>query len=150
VEHRPPAQGRQLAQSAPYPKVLEGLVRSASYRPGWKLILEEMDRGQGSRGLTLDIITMGHDSYHPERGANYAVHHYFPVPPAAYNERSWRHWIFECLLAVEKHECMEFFRIGGKPAYPPAHGPGNDPYLVLIYGDDLDRRTRFTGEVSPG
>jgi hypothetical protein len=45
---------------------------------------------------------------------------------------------------------MEFFRIGGKPVYPPAHGPGNDPYLVLTYGEDLDRRTRFTGEVGPG
>ena len=44
---------------------------------------------------------------------------------------------------------MENFRIGGKPAYPPAHGPGNSPYLVLQYGTDEDRRMSFRGELNP-
>jgi len=138
-----------MAQRAPYPAVLEDLVSRLSYRPGWTFHLAELDRGQGSRGLTLVITTLGHDSYNPEHGQGYRVNHYMLVPPAAYDERSWRNWLFEQLLLVERHECMEFYRIDGQPVYPPAHGPGNDPYLVLTYGTDLDRRTKFTGEVSP-
>ena len=138
-----------MGQRAPYPAVLEDLVSRLSYRPGWTFRLAELDRGQGSRGLTLVITTMGHDSYNPEMGQGYRVNHYMLVPPASYDERSWRNWLFEQLLLVERHECMEFYRIDGQPVYPPAHGPGNDPYLVLTYGTDLDRRTKFTGEVSP-
>lgn len=144
--HRPK---RLAQQQAPYPDELEDLVGKASYRPGWTFELGYLDRGQGSEGLTLDITTCGFDSYHPGRGQHYQVHHYFPVPPAAFNRRSWENWLFECLLLVERHECMEFFRIDGKVVHPPAHGPGNDPYLVLSYGTDLDRRTKFTGEVNP-
>jgi hypothetical protein len=138
-----------MRQEAPYPDELEDLVEKLAYRPGWAFKLAHTDREQGSVGLTLIITTRGFDSYHPERGENYRVNHYMPVPPAAYNQRSWVNWLFECLLSVEKHECMEFFRIDGQPVHPPAHGPGNDPYLVLTYGDDTDRRTRFTGEVNP-
>lgn len=134
---------------APYPDELEDLVGRLSYRPGWKFWLGEYDRGQGSEGLTLDVITRGYDSYNLAEGETYQVHHYFPVPPAAYNRRSWINWLFECLLDVEKHECMEFFRLDGEPVHPPAHGPGNSPYLVLTYGTDVDRRTKFTGEVEP-
>lgn len=138
-----------LRQEAPYPEVLEDLVSRLSYRPGWAFKLAHIDRGQDSEGLTLIITTKGYDSYNPDLGQGYRVNHYMLVPPAAYDERSWRNWLFEQLLLVEKHECMEFSRIDGKPVVPPAHGPGNDPYLVLTYGEDIDRRTKFTGEVSP-
>jgi hypothetical protein len=111
--------------------------------------LLDKDRGQGSKGLTLIITTKGYDSYHPENGEGYRVHHYMLVPPAAYDRRSWENWLFEQLLLVERHECMEFFTIDGKRPKAPAHGPGNDPYLVLTYGDDVDRRTKFTGELNP-
>jgi hypothetical protein len=138
-----------MRQEAPYPQILADLVDRATYRPGWRITLGDRDRDQGSVGLTLVVTTCGYDSYHPERGETYQVNYFFPVPPAAYDERSWRNWLFEQLQAVEKHECMEFFRIDDQVVYPPAHGPGNDPYLVLHYGDDLDRRTRYTGEVNP-
>jgi hypothetical protein len=119
------------------------------YRPGWEFELTHHDRGQGSAGLTLIITTRGFDSYHPERGEHYRVNHYMPVPPAAYDRRSWENWLFEQLLIVEKHECMEFFSIDGTRPKAPAHGPGNDPYLVLTYGDDADRRTSFRGTLNP-
>jgi hypothetical protein len=138
-----------MRQEAPYPRELEDLVKQVSYRPGWRIMLTVLDRGQGSEGLTLVITTLGYDSYNPDQGENYRVNHYFPVPPAAYNRRSWQHWLFEQFLAVEQHECMEFFRIGGEVPFAPAHGPGNNPYLVLTYGEDLDRRTKFTGEINP-
>ena len=79
-----------------------------------------------------------------------------PVPPAAFDTRSWQRWLFDQLLLVEQHEAMEFFAIhdspGGEHAvrpFAPSHGPGNSPYTVLEYATDLDRRTKFTGEVNP-
>lgn len=136
-----------MTQEAPYPVALENLVNDLRYRPGWTFFLETVDRGQGSRGLTLDIVTRGYDSYHPERGENYRVHHYMAVPPAAYDPRSWRRWLFEQVLLVERHEAMEFFVVDGERPFAPHHGPGNDPYIVFEHGTDEDIRTRFTGEV---
>ena len=132
---------------APYPIILEALVGKLTYRPGWRIRLDTIDRGQGSAGLTLIITTRGFDSYHPEDA--YRVNHYMPVPPAAYNEQSWRRWLFEQILLVERHECCEFFKIDGLRPYAPHHGPGNDPYVVFERGTDEEARTMFTGQVNP-
>jgi hypothetical protein len=139
-----------LTQTAPFPTLLADLVNRCAYRPGWTVtLMRDHDRGQGSKGLTLDIVTLGYNSYHPERGQTYGVHHYFPVPPAAYDERSWRRWLFEQFLLVERHEAMEFFQIDGERPYAPHHGPGNDPYIVFEHGSDEDARTSFRGAVKP-
>lgn len=138
-----------MRQEAPYPAVLARLVAELTYRPGWTFRLDHVDRGQGSEGLTLDVTTLGYDSYHPERGESYRVHHYVPVPPAAFDERSWRRWLFEQLLLVERHEACEFFKLGGERPYAPHHGPGNDPYVVFELGTEVDKRTSFRGEVRP-
>lgn len=132
---------------APWPTELQALIYVLRYRPGWTFSLESIDRGQGSSGLTLDIITKGYNSYHPERGENYQVHHYMPVPPASYNRASWQRWLFEQCLLVDRHEAMEFFAIDGEHPYAPNHGPGNDPYTVREVTTDEARRTSFRGEV---
>jgi hypothetical protein len=144
-----------LRQEAPYPEALAYLVDRLSYRPGWKFTLSDYDRGQGSQGLTLIITTLGYNSYHPGHGETYSVSHYMPVPPAAFDHRSWQRWLFDQCLLVERHECMEFFAVrdspGGEHAvrpYAPSHGPGNDPYIVREVGTDTDRRTSFRGEVN--
>ena len=134
---------------APYPQILADLVSRLSYRK-WRFVLDHIDRGQGSEGLTLVITTLGYDSYNPEDGEGYRVNHYMPVPPAAYNEQSWRRWLFEQCLLVERHECCEFFKIDGKRPYAPHHGPGNDPYVVFERGTDIEARTMYTGEVRNG
>jgi len=136
-------------QRAPYPIILDDLVKKLRYRPGWTCRLHSIDRGQASEGLTLIITTLGYDSYNPDEGQHYRVNHYMPVPPAAYDERSWRRWLFEQFLLVERHECMEFFAIGGKRPYAPHHGPGNDCYAVFEHGSAIDTRTMYTGEVLP-
>lgn len=155
-----------MRQEAPFPTILGELVEALAYRPGWQFVFGDIDRGQGSAGLTLDIVTLGYNSYHPDRGETYSVHHYMPVPPASYNRQSWQRWLFEQCLLVERHEAMEFFRfeydtpnqvgievLGTthhvERPYAPHHGPGNDPYIVFEHGTDLDVRTRFTGEVLP-
>jgi hypothetical protein len=144
-----------MHQTAPYPEILAELVDQLHYREaeGWEYRLEEdlqrdkPGRHTGeSRGLTLVIQRCGPDSYHPE--SIIAVSHYFPVPPATFNQRSWLWWLFERLGDVELHERMENFKVNGEPVFPPAHGPGNDPYLVLVYGTDEDRRTSFRGDLN--
>lgn len=133
-------------QQAPYPEELDRLLQGLTYRPGFAFRLEDMDRGQGSCGLTLTITVITPDSYNHER--TIAVNHLFPVPPAAYDERSWRRWLFDQIGLVELHERCEFFTIDGEKPYAPSHGPGNDPYLVRELGTDLDRRTAYTGAVN--
>ena len=144
-----------MRQEAPDPLALHNLVGRLRYKPGWRTWLDDIDRGQGSRGLTLVVQRTGPDAYHPDRDL-LQVNHYFPVPPAAYDERSWRRWLFDRLLDVETHEAIEFFQLatgdGAATVRPlaPSHGPGNDPYMIREPdGTDLDRRTKFTGEVEP-
>lgn len=115
--------GRDMQQLAPFPEILAALVERMAYRPGWEFSLEDIDRGQGSEGLTFIVTSLGYNSYHPDRGETYRVHHYFPVPPAAYDARSWRRWLFERLLEVERHECAEFFQLTATCA--DCHGEGS-------------------------
>jgi hypothetical protein len=138
---------RLLTQSAPYPHLLEQLVRDADYMPGWRFRLAEADRGQGSSGLTLFItVTVPHSYLH---SSQITVAHLFPVPPAAYDARSWQHWLLEQILLVHRHEACEFLTVAGAKPYAPSHGPGNDPYLVREIGTDTDVKTSFRGEANP-
>jgi len=134
-----------MRQEAPYPDVLDAMVKTLRYKPGWQFRLADLDRGQGSTGLTLVIHITGPDSYHPER--QISVNHYMLVPPAAYDARSWRRWLFDQVLLVEQHEACEFFTLDGEKPYAPSHGPGNDPYLIREVGTLDDQRTSFRGEL---
>lgn len=136
-----------MRQVAPDPEALAELVAALRYKAGWTFTLEDVDRGQGSAGLTLCILIDTPDSYRPERRRQ--VMHYMPVPPAAYDERSWRRWLFDQICLVERHEACEFFIVGDARPYAPHHGPGNDPYIVFDHGTDLDVRTSFRGDVKP-
>jgi hypothetical protein len=136
-----------MTQTAPFPTLLADLVAVLKYRPGWQFrLVDNLDRGQGSKGLTLVITTATVDSYPPHDPIR--VNHYMLVPPAAYDARSWRRWLLDQVLLVERHEACEFFTLDGDKPYAPSHGPGNDPYLVREVGTDEDRRTSFRGELS--
>lgn len=144
-----------MRQEAPFPDALAYLVERVAYKEHWRLSLEDLDRDQGSRGLTLVIRRHGPDAYHP--GRMLPVNHYFIVPAASYNPRSWQRWLFDRIRDVESHEAAEFFRIADSPGsehavrpYAPLHSPGNDPYLVAELATDEDRRTSFRGELNPG
>lgn len=135
---------------APYPQELAELVEEIEYRPGWEFYLKHEDRGQGSVGLTLKILSRGYDTYHPENGEMYRVWHYFIVPAAAYDKRAWRYWLFKCLREVETHECAEFLQFGGVRPFAPNHGPGRDPYQVIEHGRVEDAETDFRGQRHEG
>ena len=84
-------------QEAPDPQPLRDLVAQLEYKDGWLFDLVDLDRGQGSKGLTLRITATVHDSYQPD--ATIRVLHYMPVPPAAYDQRSWQRWLLDQILA---------------------------------------------------
>jgi len=145
-----------MTQIAPYPQALASLVDRLTYRPGWRFWLGHQDRDQDAEGeivgagLTLDIITLGYNTYKPSEGETYRVHHYFIVPAATYDERAWTRWIFDQIVLVETHEAMEFFKIGKRRPFAPNHGPGRNPYSVLERGTEKDAATMFTGLPTKG
>ncbi len=120
-------------QQAPYPETLAQLLEELKYKPGWAFSLEHDARGQGCQGLTLNIYITGPDSYSDN---TIRVRHLMPVPPAAYNKQSWRRWLLEQILLVERHEACEFFTIAGKKPFAPHHLDGNDPYTIFEPGTD--------------
>lgn len=133
-------------QLAPDPVELRDLVDKLVYRNDWTFTLEDdLDRGQGSRGLTLVIHIITDDGYHPEKRRG--VIHYFIVPAASYNRSSWQRWLLDQCLLVEQHEACEFFTVDGVKPFAPLHGPGNDPYTIRELSTDVDVRTSFRGEV---
>lgn len=134
-----------MFQRAKFPRELLDLIKKVEYRPHWKVFLfDDYDRGQGSKGLTVVVQTYCQDTYNPERMIR--VNHLFPVPPAAFNERSWRRWLFERILEVERHEAAEFFRIDGQRPYAPNHGEGHDPYTIFEEGTLQEKRTNYLNE----
>jgi len=146
-----------MTQAAPYPQALAYLVERLEYRSreGWTVGLAHIDRGQGSKGLTLIVHRVGPDTYDPSRTLR--VNHYFPVPPAAYDWRSWRRWLFDRLGDVDTHERMENFILHDSPGsehvtrpYAPSHGPGNDPYMVREVDTAEDQETSFRGVRNEG
>lgn len=151
----------EMRQQAPYPDLLAELVGAVRYKAGWRFSLVDIDRGQNSYGLTLIINITGPNSYHPTN--TISVNHYMIVPPAAYDLRSWRRWLFDQILLVERHEAMEWFQFAYEGdflatdgahsdeyverPYAPSHGPGNDPYLIREVGTEEDQRTSFRGDL---
>jgi hypothetical protein len=133
-----------MKQTAPDPGLLHDLVRKLTYKAGWQFTLADIDRGQGSEGLTLTIKITVPDSYKP--GQDISVLHYMIVPPAAFNRRSWQRWLLTQILLVEQHEVCEFFKLDGHRPYAPNHGPGNDPYTIMDQGTPEDAQTTFRGE----
>jgi hypothetical protein len=158
------ATDRTLTQHAPWPSELEALVARVRYRPGWRVWLEsdahrDDDHGRGTAGGTTLVIRADvMDSYHPEN--HRPVLHYFIVPAATYNKAAWLRWLFDCFLQVEQHESCEWFGLAlvSKPGedmpdtpaawerpFAPNHGPGANPYTIVQYASDEDRRMSFRG-----
>lgn len=138
------------AQESPWPTELEWIIDNFKHRPGWRFNLRYIDRGQGSKGLTLIITTLTTDSYDEYDGTEetliprYRVNHYFPVPPAAYNRNSWMLWLLECLDKVDAHETREFFIVDGERPFAPHHSEGEDPYATFMIGDKETAQKKYT------
>lgn len=126
-----------------WPKNLQDLIDALDYKSGWVFTLENVDRGQNSAGLTLCILITTPNSYKPHELRR--VMHYFPVPPASYSYASWRRWLLDTILLVERHEACEFFTIDGAKPYAPLHGPGEDPYIIREVSTPEQVATSYLG-----
>lgn len=126
-----------MTQKAPFPSDLAALVERATCKPGWRFELVDVDRDDRTcHGLTLIIYVKGPDSDTP--ALNITVSHWFPVPAATYDSREWEIWLFERCMDVERHETMEFFKIGGVKPFAPNHRRGRNPYRVHVLGTEQD------------
>jgi hypothetical protein len=122
--------------------ILGRLVGHAKCKPGWSFRLDTEDGA-----LRLVIRVPGYDSASPDNLRRFVVDHWFPVPTATYNERTWRRWIFERCRGVENHELGEWFRIDGERPFAPLHGPGEDPYTVHEFRPVEDALTTQDGSM---
>ena len=123
-------------------EVLAALVGEVRCKPGWSFrIIEE------AVAKRLVISVEGLDSSRPSRKLPMTVRHFFPVPEATYNEKTWRRWIFERCRGVENHELGEWFRIGADRPFQPLHGPGEDPYVVHEFRPETDGLTTQDGSL---
>lgn len=137
---QPKAPNRNVA---PFPEELADIVENLTYRPGWRFFLEDIDRGQGSEGLTFKVLSDGVDTYNPEQPMK--VWHFFIVPAAAYNRESWLRWVLDRLIEIETHEACEFMVVDGKRPFAPNHGPGWDPYIIRELNTAEAAETSFEG-----
>jgi hypothetical protein len=138
-----------IKQVAPYPLALRSLIDRISYKKGWRFhLIDDLDRGQGSEGMTLVINLHTVNSYDPAQ--QFFVNHYMIVPAASYDERSWKRWLFEQICLVERHEAAEFFMIDESRPYAPNHGPGHDPYVTRELGTLEDAKTDHLGALRDG
>lgn len=133
---------------APFPDELAEIVEQLAYRPAWRFSLKDLDRGQGSEGLTFIVVTEQFDTYNPEREMR--VRHMFPVPPAAFNRESWLRWVLDRLVEIETHEACEFMVVDGKRPFAPNHGPGWDPYSIRELNTQEAAETSFRGKRDEG
>lgn len=122
--------------------ILEQLVARARCKPGWSFRLKDEDGA-----LRLVITVRGFDLSQPDDKLPMTVSHFFPVPTATYNEKSWRRWMFERCRGVENHELGEWFRIGAERPFLPLHGPGEDPYTVHEFRPIEDALTTQDGSM---
>jgi hypothetical protein len=118
--------------------VLMDLVQRVTCKPEWHFTVRTEDLA-----LRLVITVDGWNAAAPE--TQIRVAHFFPVPEATYNLKSWRRWLFEQCRRVENHELGEWFQIDGERPFAPLHGPGEDPYTVHEFRDELDARTLQDG-----
>lgn len=124
MQHGPPDSADLLAD----------VVARTTYKPGWTIRLSYMQRwGEhlaGGEGLTLSVRLESEDSTTP--GQTTRLHHLFAVPPAAYNRETWERWVLDCIIQVETHEALEWFKVDGQAPYFPAHGTqnGHNPYTI--------------------
>lgn len=126
-----------MSQAANTFDVLQTVVSKIKCKPDWtfRLVCED-----GAMRLVISVT--GPDA-REER--DITISHFFPVPTATYNEKTWRRWVFEQCRRVENHELGEWFMVDGERPFAPLHGPGEDPYTVHEFRDEFDARIRQDG-----
>jgi hypothetical protein len=131
---------------------LHSLVTQLRYKPGWRFALFYGNTTAGhpifiESALTFSSANVGsavtvtdqpvtfaveaavQDSGDPSKTLH--VHHTFGVPMHVHRDDAyWRYWLLCRILDVERHEAMEYFRIGKDRPFFPQHGDPNTIYAI--------------------
>lgn len=121
--------------------ILRKLVEEVSYKPGWELKIVEEDGALRLKMTDWQCV----DAYNP--GVSFPLSHFHPVPIATYNEKTWKRWIYEQCRRTENHEIGEWLRWGDDRPFAPLHAPGEDPYTVHEFRDNVDAQTTQDGSM---
>jgi hypothetical protein len=112
-------------------RILEELVPVVSYKD-WTFTLLNRTRTTehyaGGEGLTLEIRAKVKNSLKPDEFIKFC--HLMPIPPANWDWRAWERWMLDQILLVEQHETCEFFTVGDRKPFFPAHGAGGNGYEI--------------------
>lgn len=123
--------------------ILSDLISRVRCKPGWRFAFYIEENG----AKRLIITVAGIDARYSDSQQPIAVRHFFPIPDATYNEKTWRRWLFERCRGVENHELGEWFVIDGERPFAPLHGPGEDPYIVHEFRPEIDARIVQDGSI---
>jgi len=108
---------------------LAEVVASVAYKPGWKVWLRTMN---GVPHLWIEATVPDSNPPHgPLR-----IGHVLTIPSALTNPQSYklyddfylRRWVYDQLLAIERHELGEWLRFGDERPYLPSHDGASDRY----------------------
>lgn len=124
--------------------ILAAVVRDVECKPGWSF---DMRADQDTGGCCVVITIDGYNSAFPNERRPISVSHWKPVPLTTFNYQAWRRWLFTQCQEVENHELGEWFRFGNERPFLPLHGPGENPYVVVEYRNEIDSRTTQNGTV---
>lgn len=119
--------------------VLRALLPEVSCKPGWTFRFESTN--DGPRVVISIPVSDSRGGYLTR------IDNHFAVPPTTWNARSWRRWLFECCLGVERHELGEWFRHGSERPFAPLHAPGEDPYTQHEFRLERDAHLDQAGNV---
>jgi hypothetical protein len=92
---------------------IEALVADISYKPGWKLSVED-----GPHGPMLLVRASVVDAYNPAKMTTINAGTIVPHGIERDIDQAMR-WVYSCLRAVEIHELGEFFVYRGRRPYDP-------------------------------
>src|SRR4051812_32339565 len=94
---------------------LTARISSYTYKPGWQLSVY-LDPWEGS---VLRVVPDVPDAYHPSQTIQLRITS--RIPPMV-SGPDFDHYVLWRLDQIERHECREWLRRGGKPLYDP-HDP---------------------------
>lgn len=109
-----------------------------TFKPGWefglfpgerfRIAIETKDSTGKHFGpeLTQDSA-YGYALFGPEEKP-FKVMHTFNIPVVVGTDIE--RFVLDCIIQVETHEAMEFFKLDGKAIFMPDHSSGGDPYKI--------------------
>lgn len=107
--------------ASPLDGALNMALRRVTYRRGWQMWVTgdswAWTHFPGQEPRWPHLRAPVEDSNDPNM--ELLLDHSFPIPPSIRDEHEFFPWLAECLIAVERHESREFFKVDGQRFLDP-------------------------------